>query len=62
MRTIARFPRVSLLALLIAPALDALAEAPQGETGEARSSDARTLDQVQVIGQATSYALSLIHI
>ena len=56
MRTIARFPRVSLLPLLIAPALDALAEAPQGDTGQARSSDARTLDQVQVIGQATSYA------
>jgi hypothetical protein len=52
----ARFPRVSLLALLIAPALDALAEAPQGDAAEARSSEARTLDQVQVIGQATSYA------
>lgn len=56
MRTSARFPRVPLLALLIAPALDALAEAPQGDAAEARSSDARTLDQVQVIGQATSYA------
>ena len=56
MRTSARFPRVSLLALLIAPALDALAEAPQGDAAEARSSEARTLDQVQVIGQATSYA------
>jgi len=56
MRTIARFPRVSLLALLIAPALDALAEAPQGEAAETHSTDARTLDQVQVIGQATSYA------
>lgn len=56
MRTSARFPRVSLLALLIAPALDALAEAPQGDASEARSSEARTLDQVQVIGQATSYA------
>ena len=56
MRTFARFPRVSLLAVLIAPAPDALAEAPQGDTGEAHSSDARTLDQVQVIGQATSYA------
>ncbi|WP_425541428.1 hypothetical protein [Stenotrophomonas indicatrix] len=56
MRTIARFPRISLLALLIAPALDALAEAPQGDVADTRSADARTLDQVQVIGQATSYA------
>uniref|UniRef100_A0A914YKC0 TonB-dependent receptor plug domain-containing protein n=1 Tax=Panagrolaimus superbus TaxID=310955 RepID=A0A914YKC0_9BILA len=29
---------------------------PQGDAAEARSSEARTLDQVQVIGQATSYA------
>ncbi|MDX3931534.1 MAG: TonB-dependent receptor [Stenotrophomonas sp.] len=46
-----RYPRISLLALMLLPALHAYAAEEA-----APADDARTLDQVQVIGQATSYA------
>jgi iron complex outermembrane recepter protein len=52
-----RLPRVSVLALLLTAAVQALAaESVAAETDAATAPDARTLDQVQVIGQATSYA------
>ena len=48
-----RYPRVSLLAAMLLPALHAHA----AEEGAPAPADAaRTLDQVQVIGQATSYS------
>ncbi|KAF1016240.1 MAG: Vitamin B12 transporter BtuB [Stenotrophomonas maltophilia] len=60
MRMFGSLPRVSLLALMLAPVLVAMAEAPaaapDATAAESRSPDARTLDQVEVIGQATSYA------
>lgn len=45
-----RYPRASLLAIMLVPAIQALA------ADTAPADEARTLDQVQVIGQATSYA------
>ena len=50
MRIAGRVPRITLLALTLTAALDVLA------AENAPVDDARTLDQVQVIGQATSYA------
>ncbi|MEN5425843.1 TonB-dependent receptor [Stenotrophomonas pennii] len=46
-----RLPRASLLSVMLLPALHAYAAEEA-----APADDARTLDQVQVIGQATSYA------
>jgi len=49
-----RYPRISLLALMLTSAVQAMA------AESAPADDARTLDQVQVIGQATSYAKSSV--
>src|SRR5688572_5408983 len=54
MRANGRYPRVSLLAVLLGAAVQAMAAEP------APADDARTLDQVQVIGQATSYAKTTV--
>lgn len=52
-----RYPRVSLLALMLTAALDATAA---DVAAAAPADDARTLDQVQVIGQATSFAKTTV--
>jgi len=54
MRASGHAPRVSLLAVLLTAAVQAMAAEP------APADDARTLDQVQVIGQATSYAKTTV--
>ncbi|WP_447783642.1 TonB-dependent receptor [Stenotrophomonas bentonitica] len=54
MPTAGRYPRVSLPALLLSASVQAIAAEP------APADDARTLDQVQVIGQATSFAKTTV--